>query len=342
MSRITIAGNISSALTHFAMLGVAAIADSLGNERSAVGWTESDSPRAYIEFEGASEEDIASEVIALALRVKQDWSGETITFDGTEFSPISPRIKQLGHERWPTHHAARLDIIDQLAKDKRWLETEFIGALGEPAYWREQNGQPQPDQGASRWEMKTRNKGEEFIRHRFDKLAVEISQWTSQQVLDGISGKQINDVLGKNQENSRSSTGFTRPGPTDNALAWTALWGITQFPIVRRIGHQSITPGAWPKRGVHPHWMILPVLQGPVTLARYANIISSRYVDAEADEITQTLDDGRPDSDHENAGAAADWLQARGVAGFACFKVKTAGSASAPERQVLEGQVRAL
>src|SRR5690606_39049936 len=111
------------------------------------------------------------------------------------------------------------------------LDQRFIGALGEPAYWAASNDGIRPDNGASAWEMKTRNRGEDFVRNRLSLLAKSVSQRGEQQVLSGLLGTSIVDEVGKNGLDSRTPTGLAAPGVADNARAWCALWAISLFPV---------------------------------------------------------------------------------------------------------------
>jgi CRISPR-associated protein Csb3 len=61
----------------------------------------------------------------------------------------------------------------------------MIGALGEPAYWPTDRN---ADAGASRWEMKTRNQGAEFVGNRLVPLAQAVAARTIEQTLTGLTG----------------------------------------------------------------------------------------------------------------------------------------------------------
>lgn len=350
MTRIEIGGPITSSLTHFAVLGLAEIVEAMAPVKLRVWWDHPENPQAVLEADGISEEEIAREVIGLAARVcaspPAGWSGRTIKLNGNDFSGISPRIKAIPPEQradWIRHAEERTEILDLLQHSNRRLELQLIGALGEPSYWyRSSAGQWQPDQGASRWEMKTRNRGEEFVQHRFNKLAQEVSGWSVESVLDGIRGKSLTDSIGKNKIDSRTPTGFTRPAPTDNALAWVALWGISAFPLARLVNRQSVTPGAWPRGQIHPRWMVLPVIDKPVSVSRYRNIIvSNQLAEASIPYVEKTNHDAAPNSALASSAASA-WLKARKVVALEIFPIQKVGSGSAPERQVLEGRVEPL
>lgn len=53
----------------------------------------------------------------------------------------------------------------------------YFGALGQPSYWsgEQTNHSLRSDFGASRWEMVTRNKGQEFIGGRLFPLAQKVA-----------------------------------------------------------------------------------------------------------------------------------------------------------------------
>src|SRR5699024_1466252 len=139
----------------------------------------------------------------------------------------SPRIKAIQEpETWQELQAERLSAIDEAyCPTPRWLDLAFISGLGEPAYWvADSQGKCRPDSGASSWEMKTRNRGEEFIGNRLAGLCQVVADRTPEQVLTGLTGKEPRDEIGGGNINSRTPTGLSFPAPTDNALAWCALW----------------------------------------------------------------------------------------------------------------------
>lgn len=341
MTTLTVAGEVTSALTHFAQFGLAAIVEAESDGRVTVGWTDTPRPRAFVDCPGLDEAAIARIISAHAGRLADpdSWLNATVDHGGRAgTAAFSPRIKLAASPpEWRELQRTRQEHLDALFDAERDGDLRLIGALGEPAYWREaNNGDLRPDHGASRWEMKTRNKGEEFVGNRLLPLAKVVAARSVDDVLAGIIGSSRRDELGKDKQDSRTSTGFTTPGPTESVLAWCALWGISAFPLTHRVTDLSVTPGAFPPGALHTRYMYLPVAVGGVTLARLRSLVVS--------EQLAVVGTAGLDEDAENEGitaltvaAASKWLFARRVVAVARFAVDKKGSASAPERQVLSG-----
>jgi CRISPR-associated protein Csb3 len=203
----------------------------------------------------------------------------------------------------------------------------MIGALGEPAYWRV-DGTARPDEGASRWEMKTRNKGEEFVGNRMEPLASAVAARTADAILSGLTGATICDEVGHNSPESRSPTGFAPPGPVDNALAWCALWGISQFPIVHHTDRLSATAATCVLgRRTYPAFVYLPVATRSMTLARLRSILASQELSFAASESSDVI----------RFEASRKWLENRGIRAVMRFPVFVSNNPSAPERWILTG-----
>ena len=76
---------------------------------------------------------------------------------------------------------------------------------------------------------------------RLRKLAESVSARKPPDVLAGLRGTLVRDEIGQDQVTSRTGTGFCNPGPVDNAVAWCALWGISQLPSTPRVGRRAVT-----------------------------------------------------------------------------------------------------
>ncbi|BBX73997.1 hypothetical protein MSHI_19030 [Mycobacterium shinjukuense] len=206
----------------------------------------------------------------------------------------------------------------------------MVGALGEPSYWLADKS---PDGGASRWEMKTRNRGEEFVGNRLLPVANCVAARQVEEVLSGLTGGTINDEVARNQPDSRSATGFARPGPVDNALVWCTLWGISQFPVVHHTDAQSVTAGTYvPGKRTHPTFVFLPAPTRPTTLARLRTIIASMHLFV----VGSVAQNSKP-LDEIAAAVSRKWLADRGIRALIRFPVDVSDNPSAPERQVLDG-----
>ena len=161
---------------------------------------------------------------------------------------------------------------------------------------------------------------------------------TSEGILSGLTGQTLDDEAGGNKPESRSGTGFTRPGPVDNALAWCAMWGISQFPVAHHNGSQSGTAGAYvPARRLYPEYVFLPVPTRPVTLSRLRTLLASRQL-----TLAATTTDTADPLDVIAADAARKWLAQRSIRALMKFPVRVSDNKSAPERQVLDGSVVAV
>ncbi len=157
--------------------------------------------------------------------------------DGNEGADEPSAVPFRRSGTWQLVQQSRWEVLDELTTaGHHWLDLRFLAALGEPCYWSfNRKGDALQDDGASRLEMQPRNQGSEFVGTRLRKLAATVAQRDAAKILAGLTGQSVDDELGDNTPGSRTATGLASPGPTDNALAWCALWGISQFPLAMRI-----------------------------------------------------------------------------------------------------------
>lgn len=340
MSVIELAGDISSAQTHFALYGLSKIARSVSEKQVLLAWTQDPKPKANLIVEDLSIEVLSEQVIQIARNWSSSWTKVRVEYGAGEFSPFSPRFKTIDQVKfpndWPFHQETREYVLDELNKERDFLALEFIHALGEAAYWRSDTKDPRPDDGASRFEMKTRNKGAEFVRDRFSIMCEELSTWSIDDVTKGISGLQVNDSIGKNAIDSRTSTGLTPPGPADVAFSFVALLGIVLFPPTRLANQISFTPAVHPHGTIHPSLAVLPCSANRLTLERYENILSS----AEWETIVKAFAGDEVGSLLFAQSKAA--LTSLGIEAAAVFTIKKGGTSSAPERNLDIGSIRLL
>ena len=170
MATLTIAGDYTSALTHFALYGLSLMVEQKYPGTVTVGWSQEGQPRAQMHAEGVSEEEIAECVHSYVSSLAADGSWVNVDQsygagkEAAVFSPFSPRIRGIDAEKypedWASHQKTRQAHLDALMERDDLLSLLWIAGLGEPAYWRFETKAPRPDHGASRWEMKTRNKGQ--------------------------------------------------------------------------------------------------------------------------------------------------------------------------------------
>lgn len=338
MNQLVIEGDVTSALSHFTALGVASIVDQLLGAEARVGIVSEPMQRTRCAVHTRHSLDaIGNAVVQHAASNSQEdsWVKARISGGSRNDSPqFVPRYKPpkdasewrdicAQRSEWTREHDESLSILDE----------RMLHGFGQPAWWRCDGKDNQPDAGASRWEMKTRNRGEDMVDKRMTPLAETVAQWKPIDVANGLSGKTCKDVVGKNKDDSRSSSGFRIPGPTDNAVAWCALWGMSAFPVVPRLGGMAQTPGAWPRRNVHPKHMVLPIFHEPVSVYRYRAVVTSEMFDLRA------FCAERDEPDIAVVQQASAWLGEQGVSYLVKFPILLGGSSSAPERQVLSGEV---
>lgn len=326
----TVAGSLSSAVTHLAAQGLALIAAESGCHCVRAWWEEGTPATAHASW---SDERSAAGLVQehIANHVKEtSWVESRIEHLGQTTATFSPRIKApRTAEAWDALLEHRRQQLDLPSMSR--LDHLMIGALGEQAYWLCDDPKGISDQGASRWEMKTRNRGEEFVQHRLSRLSAALGSWTEGEIEAGIAGRASRDAAGGDGPNSRTPTGLTSPGPLDNALAWCALWGISSLQTVPQRGRISASAGVDPTSTLtHPRVMALPVRTSPTHPSLWRELASS-------DQFARCAFAG-----DEDASASRVWLRAHNVAAVVHFQTVVAGSSSAPERYLLPGRVDVL
>lgn len=179
--------------------------------------------------------------------------------------------------------------------------------------------------------MQPRNRGSEFVGSRLRKLAAAVARREPEEILAGLRGESVTDEIGSGKPDSRTATGLASPGPTDNALAWCALWGISQFPIAVQADRAATTSGhiSIGRR----EWFYVPMWNASWRPARLRSILASQRLRVAAFA-------GLKQSGYTEADVTADraWLAARGVTGLVRFPVHKFGSENAPERRAMRGE----
>jgi CRISPR-associated protein Csb3 len=334
------AAESTTMLSHMALYGLAAIAEEGGLEEVRLSWTGGMTPRPVLSAPQASPEKIGEIVRRHAARhdTPASWPSRQLS-EAEQRALMSPRISviQTG-EGWRSLQGRRHDVLDQLTDARALLDLRLLAALGEPSYWRKnRQGQRLQDDGASRLEMQPRNQGSEFVGNRLRPLAAAVAARTASEVSDGLLGRTVRDEIGKDQPTSRTPTGFASPGPTDNALAWCALWGISQFPIAQRANGFATATGHI-GRGTAGYFYV-PVWDGRWRTARHRTIVASGQLSRFAATGLAENDLGRAsDDDAAQCEAARQWLARRGVTAAVRFPVHRFGSDSAPERRAMLGE----
>ncbi|WP_434739327.1 hypothetical protein [Micromonospora sp. SH-82] len=326
-------------LSHLALYGLAAIAEDEGLDDVRLSWTSGMTPRPVLSTTQATEETLGETVRRHAARrdAPDSWPRRPLT-DGENRALMSPRISVIPErDGWRTLQDRRHQVLDQLTDSRALLDLRLLAALGEPSYWRRnKQGQRLQDDGASRLEMQPRNQGSEFVGNRIRPLATAVAARTATGVIDGLLGRSNRDEIGKDQPASRTPTGFAAPGPTDNALAWCALWGISQFPIAHRTTGFATTSGHI-GRGTAGYFLV-PVWQGRWRTARHRTVLASRHLARFAATGLDPKETGRNlHDDTARRESAREWLASRGVTTVIRFPVHRFGSDSAPERRAMLG-----
>lgn len=321
-------------LSHLALYGLAAILQAQGSPDVRLGWSGSGNPRPVLLAAESDEIDVAARVgdHARTLSAEGSWVMRNITLKGTPRGLMSPRLTPFGqdHEVWERVQRSRRAVLDELTVGRRWLDLRLIAALGEPCYWSSnKKGDPLQDDGASRFEMQPRNQGSEFVGNRLRKLANSVALRRPAEILTGLRGESVVDEIGNDKPDSRTSTGLAGLGPTDNALAWCALWGISQFPIAMRVNETAETSGHLSYR--RNEWFYVPMWRGEWRPARLRTILASQSLQVSADPQLREKADAR-------VPAAQAWLSSRGVDGVIRFPVQRFGSDNAPERRAMRGE----
>jgi CRISPR-associated protein Csb3 len=324
MTTLQLPGEINTAFDHLAAYGLAAILERSGAASPRIAWK--DELDSHPRLERALPWEEAARVVkahADSATQPNSWVQQNADNAGRPTALFSPRVKTLPEPEIRQWYALRYAAIDRIEPKQR-LDLEFIGALGEPAYWAADRGDPRPDHGASRWEMKARNRGEEFVGNRLRLLAGSVAQRDVKTIARGLRGDGICHEDASPSAN-RTPTGLMAPGPADKARAWCALWGLSLTAVTHR-SQSPITPS-----GTAGHFgsyrrgsFYLPVMTVPLPLTRLRSILYS-------DQLRQAAMD-------EDRGTS-EWLREQGVFAVSVFPVFRSSNESAPERWAQRGNL---
>ncbi|MCA1228724.1 hypothetical protein, partial [Saccharopolyspora sp. 6M] len=224
------------ALSHLALYGLAAILDDAGDHDVLLSWTDTPDPRPRLHSTLTPEQVTATVHQHATDRADPaSWLHTTFTSRGRSMALLSPRISSLRGDDWTDLQQQRHHALNTLRARGTWLDQQLIAALGEPCYWSlTPQGELIQDNAANRFDMQPRNRGSEIVTTRLRPLAVALAKWTPQTIHTGLTGDTTTDTIGSQQHDSRTATGLAPPGPTDNALTWCALWGLSQLPVTHR------------------------------------------------------------------------------------------------------------
>lgn len=334
MTQLILPGVDLNAFDHLAAYGIAAIVQAAGISSPRVAWTDELDPRPTLD--GTDWESIGAAVHARAIALADpgSWVQADGAIAGTRTGLFSPRVKGMQRDEITAWYSRRHEALDRVGDTpSAMLDLDLIGALGEPSYWSFDRGEPRPDYGASRWEMKTRNRGEEFISNRFRLLTAAVAARTTEQIVAGLRGDTVVDEVGKNRPDSRTPTGLMPPGPADNARAWCALWGISLFPVIHSRAGASRTAGHLGHHGTGS--LYLPLMTRPWPIARLRSVLVSVQLRTAASAKPASERTAVTRGEREVAWA---WLTARGTSAVLRFPVFKSANASAPEKWAERGQ----
>lgn len=322
-------------LSHLALYGLGAILDDAGVPDVRLSWTPGMAALPRVSGDGLTAElvDEAVREHARARAVEPSWVLRDVELKGKSRGLMSPRLTPFEDPAvWQRVQDARHHELEGLTDRHAWSDLRFLAALGEPCYWsRNRQDDALQDDGASRLEMQPRNQGSEFVGTRLRRLAGVVGARKAGTVATGIEGTSAVDEVGSDEVDSRTPTGLASPGPTDNALAWCALWGIAQLPIAPRINATALTSGHLGRS--RNEWFYVPVWGAAWRPSRLRSVLASRQLRDAAAAGLPVRWAGEP----TRGVAARGWLAARGVLGVVRFPIQRFGSDSAPERRAMRG-----
>lgn len=340
---IRLGGDITDASTHFAQIGLAAILNDAGIDAVRLFWENGPSARAVVTWEGDA--DVGQIVKDHASRCcqKDSWVSQSEVVQTPKgemrlgwFSPrITAATTTEESSEWVGRRRHKLDDLSLKPIDRA-----MIGALGEPAYWHRSSSTNdkkfEPDHGATRWDMTTRNSGKNFVPGGLYVYAKKVSERRAlQEVVDGLTGESLVDEYDRDSKKHKHTTplGFRNRSRMDNATAWCMLWGISATTLVPRPKSDtasdgySQTSGFHPRNRTHPSHVTLPVFQTPTSLTRWSAVLRSKVWDGVAAA-----------SDLSNLPVVMSAEVSKlGIHHAVRFATEVAGSKSAPERRLKGG-----
>lgn len=328
--------NVRVLMWHTALYGLGAILDDADVPEVRLSWTSGMSPRPRVSAPSLTRE-LVDEVVrqhARARAVDSSWLARDLPLPGPKRGLMSPRHSPFRSDTaWSDVQRARHVELQLLTGSRSWLDLRELAALGEPSYWsRNRKGEALQDDGASRFEMQPRNQGAEIVAARMRKLASAVAAREQGLTVDGLDGVRPVDEAGSGRADSRTPTGLASPGPTDNAVAWCALWGISQLPTAPRVNATAVSSGHVGRS--RREWFFAPVWHQEWRPARLRTVLA-------AQQLKRMAADGLPPPwsvEDTDALAARSWLSARGVLGVMRFPIQRFGSDSAPERRAMLGE----
>ncbi|VWX48752.1 conserved hypothetical protein [Micrococcus sp. 116] len=324
---VTLAGTWDVLLSHTALLGAAMIVEEeLGAGAVRLRWTDEPDSRPQLCGAGLDAAALGGLIHRHATRHVQDPRGWLCSTDAVAGSLFSARTKMPASEHgWVDLLHDRIEV----ARPLRGLDSALVVGLGERAWWHRTSKLFRPDHGAAAWEMRTRNKGMEFIAHSLLPTGRAVAGRAVEAVTSGLLGTTVEDEPGKNKPDSRTATGMAPLGPVDAARAWVGLWALAALPVWADSHGRSVSSAHIPARRESLARLLMPVPTSWVTVARMQAALRSRYLLVAGEDATG------PSLGSAETTAAQAILEEWGFAQILSFPVNVTGSASAPERRTL-------
>lgn len=346
MTEIRLGGTAEVALTHLAMFGLAGILEDVGEPEVRVHWTRGMDPRSTVttaSADGPERIGVAVRAHANAHAAHTSWVAATRSDDrGRQFGLMSPRVSApTSTAAWESFFRQRAHVVDALVADRRALDLRLFGALGAPSPWHrsavpgQRQGDPRPDWGASRWEMTPRNRGTEFVANRVAPLAADVAKREPASILDGLFGSVFLEGGRASGPDGRRANGLAEPGPTDDALAWCALWGISFFPLIPLAHRASRAAGHLPPGRHDRGHFYVPMPVRPLCLAAIRTITLSAELAMVA--APEDMTSGGPSPLARST--AQRWLAVHGIGAVALFPIHVSANKNAPEYRARRARI---
>lgn len=346
-TELEIHGRYDSAFTHLMAIGLASILEDDDTTRCCtVRWANASAVIVQAHSDSGGElswSDVGDIVHSHAVRWnKSHWLHAQGVYSGDAArSTMAPRLGTPSYDGWQQLEQDREQLVDGLGSALDW---RYLGALGEPSYWSGDLAAQgyTPDRGASRWEMVTRNRGQEFIAGRLAPLADAVAKRDAKQVEDGLRGIIVNDEVGKNKDDSRTPTGLRHPSITDNAQAWCALVGVSAFPTMKSTQPKRGGSAAFFQVAGQGPYAVLPIWLQPWTVDKYRAVVRSQALLVAGLYATMNGDKAgtreRYGLDETTVSASWQWLESQGVNSVMLFPQFVSDNKSAPERWLETGR----
>ncbi len=336
-SECTLWGDITSALDLIVPVGLVAVLDEAGLGPASFFWDADAVPsRARVSCASPSKGEMAEAVRRHAERHTQADSWVQARIQGISNAGkglFSPRAS-LNARDWQEYLTQRAEWLTAHQAQLTELDWAMIAGLGEPAWWRANDRDPNPDKGASRWEMTLRNVGREFITQRFSPLAEHVAGRSADEILTGLTSSSIRDPWVAKSGVSRTSGGLTALQPVDGAKAWLALWAYSALPVIARSGQThggySATPGMAPTLPGKPSSAALPIVVRPTSWRQFRALMSTRYFYGAAFDPMES-----------RGMHTREWLHEQGVTAIAHLPAFES-SANTPERYLRSATIDVL